>query len=282
MIDTARDEIAGEIVDTPGVHGFVVVPELSRGFSSNGKENKASIVDLKTLKTLSKVDTGENPDAILYDPRQHEVYTFNGRGKSATVFEAGTGKIVATIPLGGKPEFAQVDPVAGRIYVNLEDKNDVIAINTKTHDIVNRWPIAPGEAATGLAIDLAHHRLILGCSNEKMIIMDDTNGKVTAVVDAGQGIDATSFDDGTQLAFASAGGSGSVTIAHEDTPDKFTVVQTLATARSARTMTLDTATHKIYLGSAQFEPAVTPVTGSAPQRPKMLAGTFKILVYGPN
>lgn len=282
VIDTTKDEVAGEIADTPGVHGFVVAPELGRGFASNGRENKASIVDLKTLKTLSKVDTGENPDAILYEPGRREVYTFNGRGQSATVFEAATGKVVATIPVGGKPEFAQADPTTGRVYFNLEDKNELLAIDTKTHQIVNHWPIAPGEEATGLAIDVAHHRLILGCSNEKMIVMDNTNGKVVAVIDAGQGIDATSFDDGTQLAFASAGGSGNVTIAHEDTPDKFTVVQTLATARSARTMTLDTATHKIYLATAQFEAATTPPAGGPRQRPKMIAGTFKILVYGPN
>lgn len=168
------------------------------------------------------------------------------------------------------------------MYVNLEDKNEVLAIDTKTHEIVNHWPIAPGEEATGLAIDVAHHRLILGCGNEKMIIMDDTNGKVVAAVDAGEGIDATSFDDGTQLAFASAGGSGNVTIAHEDSPDKFTVVQTLTTATGARTMTLDPATHKIYLATAQFEPAVATPAGGARQRPKIIAGTFQILVYGPN
>jgi YVTN family beta-propeller protein len=143
VIDTVKDEIVGEIADTPGIHGFVVATELGRGFASNGKENKASIVDLKTLKTLAKVDTGENPDAILYEPGRREVYTFNGRGQSVTVFEAATGKLIATIPVGGKPEFAQADPVAGRVYVNLEDKNEVLAIDTTTHQIVNHWPIAP-------------------------------------------------------------------------------------------------------------------------------------------
>ncbi len=281
VIDTLKDEVVGEIADTPGIHGFVVAPELGRGFSSNGRENKASIVDLKTLQTLAKVATGENPDAILYEPGRSEVYTFNGRGQSATVFEAATGKIVATIPVGGKPEFAQADPVAGRVYVNIEDKNEVIAIETKTHQIVNHWPLAPGEEATGLDIDLAHHRLIIGCSNEKMIVMDSTTGKVVASIDAGKGIDATAFDPGTQLAFASAGGSGTVTIAREDSPDKFTVVQTLTTERSARTMTLDASTHKIYLASAQFEAPVTPPpAGGGRQRPKMIPGSFKVLVYG--
>ena len=281
VIDTVKDEVVGEIADTPGVHGFVFAPELGRGFSSNGRENKAGIVDLKTLQTLSKVPTGENPDAILYEPGQREVYTFNGRGQSFTVFEAATGKVVATVPVGGKPEFAQADSAAGRVYLNIEDKNEVVAIDTKTHQIVNHWPITPGEEATGMAIDLEHHRLIVGCSNEKMIIMDSTTGKIVANLDAGKGIDATSFDPTTQLAFASAGGSGNVTIAHEEAPDKFTVIQTLTTERSARTMTLDTATHKIYLASARFEapPATPPPAGGPRQRPKMIPGTFKVLVY---
>ena len=282
VIDTVKDEVVGEIADTPGVHGFAFAPELGRGFSSNGRENKASIVDLKTLQTITKVVTGENPDAILYEPGHREVYTWDGRGHTATVFEAATGKVVATVPVGGKPEFAQADPAAGRVYANIEDKNEVIAIDTKTHEIVNRWPIAPGEEASGMAIDLAHHRLVIGCSNEKMIIMDSTNGKVVASLDAGKGIDATSFDPGTQLAFASAG-DGTVTIAHEDTPDKFSVVQKLATERSARTMALDTSTHKIYLASAQFEaPATPPPAGGGRQRPKMIPGSFKVLVYGMN
>jgi DNA-binding beta-propeller fold protein YncE len=285
VVDTATDTVAGEVADTPGIHGFALAPELGRGFASNGRENTASIVDLKTLQTVAKVTTGQNPDAILYEPGRQEVYTFDGRGQTATVFAAATGKIVATIPMGGKPEFAQADPAAGRVYANVEDKSELVAIDTATHQIVNRWPIAPGEEPTGLAIDPAHHRLILGCGNAKMIILDSTNGKVVASLDAAQGIDATSFDPGTQLAFASAG-SGVVTIAHEDTPDKFTIVQTLATERSARTMTLDPATHKIYLASARYEvapatpPATPPPAGTRPPRPKMIPGSFKILVYG--
>lgn len=282
VIDTATDQIVGEITDTPGVHGFAFAPELGRGFSSNGKENKASIVDLKTRQTIAKVETGQNPDAILYEPGRREVYTFDGRGKTATIFAAATGQAVATVPVGGKPEFAQADPAADRVYVNIEDKNEVIAIDTKTHLIVNHWPTAPGAEPTGMAIDEAHHRLILGCSNEKMIIMDSSTGKVVATIDAGSGIDATSFDPGTQLAFASAG-AGTVTIAHEDSPDKFTVVQTLTTERGARTMTLDPQTHKIYLASAHYEaPAAAPPAGGGRPRPKMIPGSFKVLVYGRN
>jgi len=164
VIDLDRDTVVGEIADTPGVHGFACAPELGRGFASNGRENKVSIVDLKTLRRLAKVDTGANPDAILYEPARREVYAFNGRGESVTVIGAESGKIVATIPLSGKPEFAVADPAAGRVYCNIEDKNAVVAIDTRTHRVTDTWPIAPGAEATGMALDPAHHRLFLGAT----------------------------------------------------------------------------------------------------------------------
>jgi len=277
VVDIDQDAVVGEIADTPGIHGVAVAAELGRGFTSNGQENKSSIVDLKTLQTLSKVETGKNPDGMVYEPGQHEVYLFNGRSESATVIDAKSGKVVATIPLEGKPEFATADPRAGRVYDNLEDKNELVAIDTKTHEVVNRWPIAPGEEASGMAIDTAHHRLFLGCGNKKMVMVDSTNGKVAAEVQIGQGVDANAFDPGTQLAFASCG-DGTVTIAHEDSPEKLTVVQTLKTEPRARTMALDPTTHRIYLASAKFE-APAP-DGGARQRPRVVAGSFKILVYG--
>jgi YVTN family beta-propeller protein len=280
VIDLVKDQVAGEITNTPGVHGIAVAPKLNRGFTSNGRENKASIVDLKTLQTLSKVDTGTNPDAILFEPGQNEVYAFNGRSQSATVIDAKSGKVVATIPLGGKPEFAEADPEAHRVFNNLEDKNEVAVIDTRTYSVTNRWPIAPGEEASGIAVDLKNHRLFLGCGGSKtMVMMDSANGKVLATVPIGEGVDGGAFDPGTQLAFSSCGQSATVTIARED-GDKLTVVQTLKTERGARTMALDPKTHKIYLPSAQFEPQPEPAAGERRQRPKMVPGTFKILVYG--
>lgn len=264
VIDIDNDKVVGEITNTPGVHGLAPAPELGKGFVSCGRENKAAIVDLKTLETLSKVATGQNPDGMLYDPGQQEAYLFNGRSGSATVIDAKAGKVVATIPLDGKPEFAQVDPEAGRVYDNLEDKSEVVAIDTKKHEVVNRWPIAPGESASGMAIDVAHHRIFLGCDNKMMVMMDDTNGKVIGTVPIGDGVDANAFDPGTQLAFASCGESGTTTIAHEDSPDKLTVVQVLKTEPRARTMTLDPRTHRIYLATGERN---TP-------------DSFKILVYG--
>jgi YVTN family beta-propeller protein len=278
VIDIDRNAVVGRIADTPGVHGFAVAPDLGRGFSSNGKEAKSSIVDLKTLKTLSKVDTGENPDAILYEPMQREVYTFNGHGQSATVFDAATGKVAATIPLGGKPEFAVIDRDAKLIYNNLEDKSAVAVIDPTKHQVVNTWPIKPGEEASGMAFDAVHHRLFLGCANNLMAMMDSTTGKVVATVPIGKGVDANAFDPATQLAFSSCG-DGTVTIAHEDTLEKLTVVQTLATQRGARTMTLDSKTHRIYLAAAKFEDAPPQAPGAPRQRPKIVPGSVKVLVY---
>lgn len=280
VIDIDKDAVVGEIADTPGVHGFAIAAKLKKGFSSNGREAKASIVDLDTLKTTSKVSTGENPDAILYEPGQNEVYTFNGRGKSSTVFSADDGKVLATIPLAGKPEFSAADPALGRVYVNIEDKNTIAAINTKTHEVVATWPLAPGESPTGLSFDAAHHRLFAGCDNSIIAVMDSESGKVVTTIPAGDGIDATAFDEGAQLVFSSNGGSGTVTVAHEDGPDKYSVVQTVETAKGARTMTLDPKTHRIYLAAAKYEPQSEAKEGEKRSRPKMVAGSFKILVYG--
>lgn len=274
VVDLAKDQVCGEITNTPGVHGIAIAPELGLGVTSNGRENKAGIVDLKTLQTLSKVDTAQGPDSMLYDPAQKEAYVLCGRGQAATVVDVKGAKVVATIPLGGQPEFAQADPEAGRVYDNLEDKSEVAVIDTKAHTVVNRWPIAPGEEASGMAIDVKNHRLFLGCRNKLMVMMDNTDGKVLASVPIGQGVDANAFDPGTQLAFASCG-DGTTTIAKEETPDKLTVVQTLQTQRGSRTMTIDPTTHKIYLAAAKFE---VPAEGE--RRGRMVPGSFKILVYG--
>lgn len=274
VIDIANDAVVGMITNTPGVHGVAVAPELRRGFVSDGRANHCSVVDLTTLQTLQTVPTGQNPDGMLYDPAHQEAYMFNGRSHSATVIDGKSGTVVATIPLGGKPEFGADDPQAGRIYDNLEDKSEIAVIDSGRHEMVARWPIAPGESGSGLAIDAARHRLFIGCDNELMVMMDSTDGKVLGTVPIGQGVDATAFDPGTQLAFASCG-DGTTTIAMERGSGLMTV-QTLKTEPLAKTMALDPATHKIYLGSARFEPAAS----GQRRRPNVIPGTFKILVYG--
>jgi YVTN family beta-propeller protein len=279
VVDLEKNAVVGEINDTPGVHGFVAVPELGRGFSTNGQESKASVIDLKTLQTITKVETGSNPDALVYDPGRGEVYIFNHTGNSATVIDAKTAKVVSTIPLGGSPEFAAVDRAAGRVYCNIEDKSEVVAIDSTKHEVIARWPVAPGEESGGIAFDPAHHRLFAGCHTKMMVMLDTTNGKVVGSVPIGSGVDGCAFDEETGLVFASCG-DGTATIAKEETPEKLTVVQTLQTERGARTIALDPLTHRIYLPSAKFEPLPAASAGATPQRPKIVPGSLKLLVYG--
>ena len=276
VIDTGRDAVVGEVSDTPGVHAMIAVREVGRGFSSNGRENKAGVIDLKTLQIVSKVDTGRDPDFILFEPRRRHVYTFNGLSADATVIQADTGRVLATIQLGGKPGAGVSDAEASRVYVNVEDKNEVAVIDADRYAVVARWPIAPGADASGLAIDLSHHRLFVGAHNRVMLMMDSSNGAVLARVPIGTGVDATWFDPGTGYVFSSCS-DGTTTVAHEDSPETLTVVQTLQTERGARTMALDPATHRIYLAAARYAP---PRPGaSANSRPTALPDSMRILVY---
>ena len=279
VVDLTKDEVVGEIADTPGIHGAVAATP-GRIFTSNGRGNNASIVDAKTFQTIAKVETGGNPDYILYDQAHKEVYTFNGRSASATVIGADSGQVIATIPLGGKPEAAQADGAANRIYVDIEDKNSIAVIDATTHTVVATWPIAGGEEPSGLALDAKNHRLFIGANNKLMLMMDATNGHVVAQVPIGAGVDSTWFDPGTGYAFSSTG-SGTVTIAHEDSPNTLTVVQTLKTAPGARTMALDPATHRIYLAAAEYGP---PPADAPPGRgrPAMLPNSMKLMIFGLN
>jgi YVTN family beta-propeller protein len=284
VVDLEKNAVVGEIEDTPGVHGFLAVPEVQRGFSTNGKENKSSVVDLKTLRTISKIDTGESPDALVYDSKHSEVYILNHRGNSVSVIDAKTSKVTATISLGGGPEFAAVDPAADRVYVNIEDKSEVVAIDTVKHEVVAHWPLAPGEEPSGIALDAAHHRLFSTCHNKMMTMLDAQSGKVVGTGPIGTGVDGAAFDDAWQLVFAACG-EGVTNILKEETPERLSVAQTLKTERGARTMALDPKTHRIYLPTAQFQPPPSPSPGASPgaspTRPTIVPNTLKLLVYGP-
>jgi DNA-binding beta-propeller fold protein YncE len=281
VVDADSGKRVGEIPDTPGVHGIALARELGRGrgFTSNGREGTVSIFDLATLKLISKVKAvGENPDAILFDPATKRVFTFNGRSHDATAIDAATGEIVGRIPLGGKPEFG-VSTGAGEIFVNIEDKSEILSLDPKALKVKSRWPLSPCEEPSGLAMDIKSRRLFSGCDNKMMAVVNADTGKVITTLAIGEGVDANAFDPETKLAFASCG-DGSLSVVSEDSPDKFSVAQTVPTARGARTMALDSKTHQIYLVTAEFGPK-PPATADQPRpRPTILPDTFKLLVVG--
>jgi YVTN family beta-propeller protein len=278
VVDIDSDTVAGEIANTNGVHGIAVADDLGRGFISDGRDNSVTIFDLKTLKTLGTVKTGKNPDAIIYDGATKRVFAFNGGSGDTTVIDAATGNIAATIALGGKPEFATSDG-KGRVFVNIEDKSDVVAIDSRKLTVTQRWPIAPGEEASGMAIDRKSHRLFIVCSNKKMIVLNFDNGKVISDLPIGSGPDAAGFDPDTKLAFSS-NGEGTLTIVREESADKFSVVDTVTTQRGARTMTVDAKTHKIYLPTAKFGPTPAPTAERPRPRPSIIPNSFVVLVFG--
>lgn len=279
VVDVDAGKIVGEIPDLQGVHGVAWASELSRGFISNGKSSTVTIFDLKSLQKLGEVKTtGENPDAILYDPKSARVFAFNHGGGNATVIAAATGKVVGTIELGGSPEFATSD-LAGRIFVNIEDKSEVLAIDSGSLKVLARWPLAPCEEPSGMAIDRAGHRLLVGCSNKLAAVVDFDTGKLVSSLPIGEGVDANGFDPGTRTGFSS-NGSGTLTVIGEDSPDRFRVLEEVATRRGARTMALDETTHRIFLATSQFGPPPEPTADHPRPRPPMVPGTFVVLVYG--
>lgn len=279
VIDADSGKPVGDIPDTTGVHGIALAPEFGRGFTSNGREGSVSVFDLKTLKPISKIkDVGENPDAILYDPASKRVFTFNGRSHNSTAIDADSGKIVGKIPLDGKPEFA-VSTGSGEVFVNIEDKSELVALDPKELKVKARWSLAPCESPSGLAIDVKNRRLFAGCDNKMMAVVNADSGKVITTLPIGDGVDANGFDPEEQLAFASCG-EGVLTVVHEDSPDKFTVVENVTTQQRARTMALDSKTHRVYLVTAKFGPAPAPTAQEPHPRGAILPDSFVVLVVG--
>ncbi|MBI4886218.1 MAG: YncE family protein [Acidobacteria bacterium] len=271
VADTRTGQLVGEIPDTQGVHGFALAPDLGRGYTSNGRANSSTIIDLKTLKPLGTVPTGANPDSIRYLPDRKEVWTFNHTGKSITAFEALTGKVVATIDLGGELEEAVEDARANRVFVNVEDKGALGVVDTRTHAVVATWPMAGCEGPTGLTFDAAHHLLLSACDG-KMAVVDSTSGKMVTSFPIPDGVDGNGFDPATGYAFASSR-TGVLVVAHEDAPNKFTIVQRVMTQPSGRTMWLEPTTHDVYVPVAM----TTPGAGG---RAQVTPNTMKVLVFG--
>lgn len=278
VVDPEQGKIIGDVADTSGVHGVAFANEFNKGFTSNGKSADSTVFDLGSLKTLGTAKADKDADAILYDPFSKRVFTFNGDPNNATAIDAATGKTISTFALGGGPEFAATDG-KGKIFVNLEDKSALVKFDAKTLKIENTWPLAPCESPSGLAIDAMHEVLAVGCHNKMMAFVDGNTGKVLGTVPIGQGVDANRFDPVTGFAFASCG-DGTLTIAHEDSPTKFSLVESISTQRGARTMAIDYATHVVYLVSADFGPAPAATAENPRPRPAILPDTFTLLIYG--
>ena len=271
VIDTSTDKVVGTITGTNGVHGIAIANDMGRGFISDGGDNDVTVFDLKTLAVISKVKTGQNPDAIIYEPVSHKVFTFNGKSSDSTAIDAKTGNVIAaSIPMGGKPEFAQVDG-KGHIYVNNEDKAEISEVDARTNLVSKHYSIAPCDSPSGLVID-PKGRLYSVCENKLMVVSDPAAGKVLATVPIGGGADGVTFDDG--YAFSANGADGNITMVGETSPGKFEVVATIPTQRSARTIGSDRTAHKLYLPAAEM--TVTEKDGKKKATPA--PDSFEIVV----
>ncbi|MGH8121213.1 MAG: YncE family protein [Rudaea sp.] len=279
VLDADSGKTIGEIANTSGVHGIALAPGLNRGYTSNGRADSVTVFDLKTLKTLAEIKvSGKNPDAILFDPATRHVFTFNGRSANASVIDTATDREIGTIALDGKPEFAATDG-KGHVYVNIENKNELTAIDARAQKVLATWPLTGCEEPSGLAFDAAHQRLFSACGNARMIVTDSHNGKQVANLAIGKDVDAAAFDAQRHLVFAS-NGEGTLTVIHQDDADHYRVAENVATQKSARTLALDTKTHRLFLSAAEFGPAPAATPEHPHPRPPVIEGSFTILVAG--
>ena len=268
-VDTGM--VVGKVSDLAGTSGLLPVPEVGRGFVMNGPAGQAIIVDLKTLNKIGTVKTGKDPDSFAYEPATKRVFIMNSASADATAVNAADGTVAGTVALGGQPEFVVADG-KGKLFVNITDKDQIAEVDAAALKVLHRWPLAPGVGPSGLSMDRQNRRLFSACDNQKMVVMNADNGKVIAALPTGAGTDASLFDPATGNAFASAGGSGTLTVIHEDSPGKFTVLEDINTQAGARTMALDTKTHNVLLVTARH--------GHGSTHLDVLPNTFVVLVVG--
>ena len=259
VIDVDTLSIVGSIPNTPGVHGIAIAPELGRGFISEGQASAVKIFDLKTLQTISEVPSGKKPDAVIFDPATSRVFAFNGGSNSATAIDAASGKVAGTVDLGGGPEFAAADG-SGFVFDNLEDESLVLKIDSHKLTVEQRWPTAPCSAPSSMAMDRGNRRLFVGCRSKVMAVINAETGAVITTLPIGDHVDATAFDPETKLIFNS-NGEGTITVVRQESPDKYSVVETVKTLPRAKTMALDPKTHRLFLSTTE-------------------AGQFEVLVVG--
>ena len=268
VVDTESGKLLSEIPDTPGVHGIALVPESGQGFTSNGREDMVSVFDLKSLKVSKKIKVGTGPDAIIYDPFTKRVFTFNARSHDTTAVDASKGEVAGTLELGGKPEYAVSDG-KGTMFVNIEDKSELVAFDPQKLAVKSRWKLTGCEEPTGLSFDAKNRRLFAGCGNKVMAIVDADSGKMIATPAIGDGCDGTAFDAELGNALATAH-DGTLTVIHEENPDTFTPMQTVTTQQGARTVGFDAKSHKVYTVTAK----------TLPER-KVVPDTFVVVVVAP-
>jgi len=279
VVNADDNSVIGTIPGLKLAHGTVLVKDIGRGFISDGGSDRVVIFDLNTLKTLGEIKAGGNPDCIIYDSASKHILTFNGRTKDSTVIDPATAAVIATVPMGGRAEFAAADG-SGMIYDNIEDTNEVAVIDSRTLKIKALWPLAPGATPTAMAMDLKHRRLFIGGRNKTLTIMDADTGKILQTLPITDGVDTNIYDPDSGLLYVST--REAIHIFHEDTPDKFTEVQTVKTDFGAKTMGLDMSTHRLFLDTADFGPPAPPT----PEEPNPEServptpGTFRLLIYG--
>lgn len=280
VVDTDSGKLLATIAGTQGVHGIALAPELGMGFTSNGRTDTVSAFDLASLKITATIDVhGHNPDAILYDRASKHLYTFNGRSKDISVIDPQQGKVLETIALDGKPEFA-VSENTGHIYVNIEDKAELVDIDSLHNKIIAAWPLKNCEEPTGLALDVARQRLFSVCGNGVMLVTDSSNGARVAQIPIGKGPDAAAFDATRGLVFSSNGEDGTLTVIHQDSADRYSVLGNIKTRNSARTMALNESNHRVYLVAAEFGPVPAPSAEQPHPRAPVLDGSFGVVVVG--
>jgi YVTN family beta-propeller protein len=280
VLDVDSEKPLAKIEGMKHIHGIAIANDLNRGFISDGGEDDVVVFDLKSHAVLQKVKAGTNPDGILYDSASKRVFAFNGRSSDVTAIDAATGKVLGTIAVGGKPEFPVSDG-GGNVYANIEDKSEIVKIDPQALKVTARWPLAPCEEPSGLAFDGKSRRLFAVCDNQKMAVVDADSGKVVTTVVIGDGPDAAAYDPESKLVFSS-NGAGTLTVVKQESADKYTVLDNVKTEKSARTMALDSKTHKIYLPAAQFGPPPTATADNPHPRPKAVPGTFHLVVVSPS
>jgi YVTN family beta-propeller protein len=273
VVDTRSYELAGDIADTPQTHDVAVADKLGKGFVTSGASNSVIVFDPRTLKTIGTIAVGTRPDAIVYDPFSRRVFTFNAGSKDSTVIDVASGTVDGTVPLGGKPEFAVADG-KGHVFDNIEDKSEIAEIDTKTMDVIARWPLAPCESPSGIALDRIHARLFAACENEMVAVVDARTGKVITTIPTGKGADGAGFDAKTRNVLI-PNGEGKLSVIHQVTADKYRLVENVPTQFGVRTMDLDPSTHRIFSATADL----SPDPGKRPPY-KMGPGSFRLVVFG--